>query len=559
MRALLGAGVVAAGAMMGAGAASAAPADPDFTPVGRYQVDFSLNGGTAAETFAIETTRMYVTNAANNTLDVVDISDPAAPVLLERVDLPGGPNSVAARNGLIAVAVDATPKTDPGTVRFFTATKAGVTFLRDVEVGTVPDMVVFTRRGGELLVANEGEPSGYGPPYVDPEGSVSIIDTAAITNTKKPVKARTVDFRDFNVGASRHGELPAGIRLNGPGATVAQDLEPEYIALSPNRRTAYVSLQENNAVAVIDIARARVSRIVSMGLRDHSQPGFGIDAGDRDDPANPATNSSNTGAINIADWPVMGIPMPDGLESFRAKGREYIITANEGDAREWPGYPLTNGRPNPASDTGRLADVFNNARTQVPGFEASFLRANRNLGRLNISLTDGVTGPADNRVLVQPHSLGSRSVSILRPDGTLVWDSGDAFEQTIAAADAERVAGGLPRVFNVSNSNNTFDNRSDDKGPEPEDVAVGKINGRTYAFVALERAGGLMVLDISNPANGRVVRWVTTRDYGAPPATTDSGPEIVKFVTGKTSPTGKPLVVFSNEVSGSIVFLSPQS
>lgn len=533
MRALLGAGVIAAGAMMGAGGASAAaPADPDFTPAGRYQVDFPLSGGTAAETFAIETTRMYVTNAANDTLDVVDISDPAAPVLLQRVGLPGGPNSVDVKNGLIAVAVDAAPKTDPGRVRLFTATMTGVKFLRDVEVGAVPDMVIFTKRGGELLVANEGEPSGYngeivdGEPATDPEGSVSIIATAAITNTTKPVKVRTVDFRDFNVGGSRHGELPAGIRLNGPGATVAQDIEPEYIALSPNRRTAYVSLQENNAVAVIDIARARVKRIVPMGLRDHSRPGHGIDASDQD------------GAINIANWPVMGIPMPDGIDAFRLKGREYIITANEGDAREWGAF----------ADVGRLrGSTGDDANVQVPGNAGAFLRDNLNTGRLNISLTDGW----DGSILRQPHSFGSRSVSILRPDGTLVWDSGDAFEQTIAA---ER-----PSVFNVSNSNNTFDNRSDDKGPEPEDVAVGKINGRTYAFVALERAGGLMVLDITTPDKGRVVRWVTTRDYAAAPTATDSGPEIVKFVTGKNSPTGRPLVVFSNEVSGSIVFLSPQS
>jgi hypothetical protein len=551
MRALLGTAAITAGALVGANAAAAAAADPDFTQVGRYQVDFDLGGETAAETFAIENTRMYVTNVAadtpgiENTLDVVDISDPAAPVLLQRVELPGGPNSVDVKNGLIAVAVDGAPKTEPGTVRFFTATLTGVNFLRDVEVGAVPDMVVFTRRGGEVLVANEGEPSGYNGQGVDPEGSVSIIDTTGITNTKRPVRTRTVDFRAFNAGAPRHGELPPGIRLNGPGATVAQDLEPEYIALSRNRRTAYVSLQENNAVAAIDIAGARVKRIVSMGLRDHSAPGSGLDASDQD------------GAINIANWPVKGIPMPDGIDAFRVNGQEYIITANEGDAREWPGFPLTNGQPSPASDTGRLAGVFNNARTQVPGFEASFLRASSRLGRLNLSLTDGVTGPANDRVLVQPHSLGSRSVSIVRPDGTLVWDSGDAFEQTIAAADAERVLAGLPRVFNVSNSTNTFDNRSDDKGPEPEDVAVGKIDGRTYAFVALERVGGLMVLDITNPAEGRVVRWVTTRDYAAAPATTDSGPEIVKFLPAAKSPTGEPLVVFSNEVSGSIVFLSP--
>ncbi|MEA5549353.1 alkaline phosphatase, partial [Limnoraphis robusta CCNP1324] len=277
-------------------------------------------------------------------------------------------------------------------------------------------------------------------------------------------------------------------------------------------------------IAVIDVRRARVSRIVSMGLRDHSRPGAGIDASDQD------------GVIDIAPRPVLGIPMPDGIESFRLKGTDYIITANEGDAREWGSF----------ADVGRLrASTLQGANLQIPGFDGAALAQNTSLGRLNISLTDGWDGP----ILRQPHSFGSRSVSILRPDGTLVWDSGDAFERVTAAQ--------RPEVFNVSNSNNTFDNRSDDKGPEPEDVTVGRIDGRTYAFVALERVGGLMVLDITDPAKGRVVRWITTRDYAADPATTYSGPEIVRFLTRSQSPTGRPLIVFSNEVSGSIVFLSP--
>ncbi|MEQ9335687.1 MAG: choice-of-anchor I family protein [Miltoncostaeaceae bacterium] len=498
-------------------------ADPDFAQVGRYQVDFAIpEDASAAETFAIDRDRMYVTNAANGTLDIVDISRPDAPVLLERITLGAAPNSVDAGRTLVAVALDATPKTDPGTVRFFQRTRDGLRMLRDVTVGAVPDMVLFTDDGRKLLVANEGEPSGYGDEGVDPEGSVSIIDARGVERGAPAV--RTVGFRAFDEGGPRHDELPDGLRLNGPGARVSQDLEPEYIALSATGRDAYVSLQENNALAVIDVRRARVSRIIPMGLRDHSQPGAGIDASNRDD------------AINIAPWPVVGIPMPDGIDAFRLKGQDYVITANEGDAREWGSF----------ADVDRLRDAtLDGANLQVPGFDGADLAENENLGRLNISLTDGFDGP----VLRRPHSFGSRSVSILRPDGTLVWDSGDAFEQVTAA---ER-----PDIFNASNSNNEFDNRSDDKGPEPEDVAVGTINGRTYAFVALERVGGLMVLDITDPARGRVVRWVNTRDYTADPTATDSGPEIVKFIPRSQSPTRKPLVVFSNEVSGSIVFLQP--
>lgn len=504
------------------GAPGPVATDPDFEQVGRYQVNFTVpEDASAAETFAIVKDRMYVTNAANSTLDIVDIADPAAPVLIERIPLGASPNGVDASRDLVAVALDADPKTDPGSVRFYERTRDGLRELQDVVVGAGPDMVVFTQDGRRLLVANEGEPTGYEGEGVDPDGSVSIISTRNIRDGAPGV--RTVGFRAFNEGGPRNDELPAGLRLNGPGATVAQDIEPEYIALSENGREAYVSLQENNAIAVMDVRRARVTRIVSMGLRDHSRPGAGIDASNQDD------------AINIANWPVVGMPMPDGIEAFRLRGKDYIITANEGDAREWGSF----------ADVERLGDAVEPQNLQIPGFDGATLHDDARLGRLNISLTDGWDGP----ILRQPHSFGSRSVSILRPDGTLVWDSGDAFERVTAA---ER-----PDVFNVSNSNNTFDNRSDDKGPEPEDVTVGRIDGRTYAFVALERVGGLMVLDITDPAKGRVVRWITTRDYAADPATTDSGPEIVRFLTRSQSPTGRPLIVFSNEVSGSIVFLSP--
>jgi hypothetical protein len=524
MRALLGAGAITAGALVGAGAAIAAPGHPEFGPIGSYRADIPLGEDqTAAETFAISGGRMYVTNAVNRTLDVVDVTDPTAPVRLDRIALLAAPNSVDAAGDLVAVALDADPKTDPGSVRFFRRSGDSLAFIADVTVGAVPDMVTFTRGATALLVANEGEPSGYGGLGVDPEGSVSIIDTRGILDGATPT-VRTADFAAFNAGAGRHHELPAGIRLNGPGASVAQDLEPEYVSISRDGRTAFVSLQENNAIAQIDIRRARVSRIVSMGLRDHNAAGHAIDAGDQDS------------AINIAAWPVTGIPMPDGIAAFRVKGRDYVITANEGDAREWAGF----------ADVGRLRGSSGaDANVQVPGYSGSLLRNNANLGRLNISLTDGW----DGAVLRRPHSLGSRSVSILRPDGALVWDSGDAFERTIAAQ--------RPSAFNVSNSNNTFDNRSDDKGPEPEGVAVGKITGRTYAFVALERAGGMIVLDISNPSRGRVVQWANSRDYAAAPTATDSGPEIVRFLGPAKSPTGAPLVVLSNEVSGSVVFYAP--
>lgn len=526
-------------------AAPAGPGGPLLEFAGRYDAGFdftdpAFDDTPAAETFAIAAGRMYVTNVADRSLDVVDVRDVSAPERLARIPLPLEGNSVAAHGDLVAVALEASPKTDPGVVRFFRRRGDALAFVRDVAVGPLPDMVTFTRDGRLLLVANEGEPSGYGPGDVDPEGSVSIVDVRAALSGRGGPVVRTAGFGAFDEGGPRHGELPGGIRLNGPGATVAQDLEPEYIDVDPRGRIAYVSLQEANALALVDIRRARVARIVSLGVRDHSAPGHGLDPSDRDDPANPATNASNTGAIAIAAWPVVGIPMPDGIAAFRVEGRDYVITANEGDAREWGDF----------EDVARAGGLPLDPSAYP---DAAALQRNRALGRLNVSTTDGLN--AAGTAYARLHAFGTRSVSIVRPDGHLVWDSGDAFERTVAAQ--------RPDVFNASNSNNVFDNRSDDKGPEPEGVAVGRIAGRTYAFVALERVGGIMVLDVTDPARGRVVQWANTRDYAiAPPysatARTDSGPEIVRFLDRRESPTGRPLVAYSNEVSGTVVFMEPR-
>jgi len=121
---------------------------------------------------------------------------------------------------------------------------------------------------------------------------------------------------------------------------------------------------------------------------------------------------------------------------------------------------------------------------------AATLQEGENLGRLNVSTIDGDTdGDGDYDAL---YAYGGRSFSIRSANGDLVFDSGSRLENITARL--------LPEAFNSDNAeNDSLDSRSDNKGPEPEGVTVGRVDGRTYAFVGLERIGGVAVFDVSQP------------------------------------------------------------
>jgi hypothetical protein len=496
---------------------------PVFEFVGRYS-----NGG--AEVSAVLGDKLFVIGEGA-TLDVVDIADPAEPVLLRTVDLGAYGASItsvattptgfgAAR---VAVTLPSSDKTAPGTVVLLNP--AGNP-LRSALVGANPDMVTFDGSGKRALVANEGEPDSYAPKS-DPEGSVSVVDVAGLLSKRAGAAAvTTIGFADFNVGGPRHGELPADTRIFGPEATVAEDFEPEYITVDGDR--AYVTLQENNSIAELDLVTNTVVAIRALALKDHSLPGNGLDASDRD------------GGITIRNWPIYGAPMPDAIASYTVDGETYLITANEGDARaDWPGY----------SEEVRFADL---APLLDPAVftpeEIDQLRGNAALGRLNFTRASGdVDGDGLYEQLV---AFGTRSASIWTTDGELVGDTGDDLEQATATA--------IPGNFNATNDANNFDNRSDNKGPEPEGVAVGEIDGRTYAFVGLERPGGFAVFDVTDPTAPTLVQYVTSRDFTIDPTTsaTDSGPEVIRFVAAADSPTGVPLVIVNNEVSHTVAIFT---
>jgi len=247
-----------------------------------------------------------------------------------------------------------------------------------------------------------------------------------------------------------------------------------------------------------------------------------LDASDRD------------GVVNIRPWPVKGFYLPDAIDSFSVGGETFLITANEGDTRDWDGY----------SEEERVKDLTLDP-TVFP--LRATLRRDENIGRLKVTSSRGDTdGDGDFDEL---YSFGGRSFSIWDESGALVFDSGDAIEQIIAA---DPVFG---HIFNAGHTNITRDDRSDDKGPEPEAVAVHKIGPAHYAFIGLERIGGVMVFDVSEPAAPRFITYVNNRDPATKPALGaggDCGPEGLLVIDDSASPIGVPLLVVTNEVSSTV-------
>lgn len=877
-----------------------------LTPIGTYATGIFDEGSAEIPAYDPGSQRLFVVNAESVTVDVLDLSNPSNPTKLFSIDAEafgGSANSVAVKNGIVAIAVESDNTQEPGKAVFVDVNGS---FLNAVTVGALPDMLTFTPDGKKVLVANEGEPNDdY---TVDPEGSVSIIDISCGVENLTQDNVTTADFQAFN--SKLHELRSAGVRIFGPNASVAQDLEPEYIAVSPDSKTAWVTLQENNALAVVDIESGAVTNIVPLGFKDHNaspslqtfffdeaslpvigtteskgdiklsgfsglyfeginpetgnlqfvthfdrgpddgedqngnrifllpnlqpqlvrfeldknagtvevteriflkaqdgtpltglpnlkgldpdtpvdpngnllgfdplgadlegivrapdgtywtadeyrpsiyhfqadgtlieryvpqglpsqvgtpalpevynlrQPnrgfeaiafqdgkvyaflqsplnnpsarqtattrilefdpvtkttvgeylyvqddigrgsdkigdavaldktgeflvierdsGFGDDSvknvyrinlaqatnlqklsdsvltsgetfesltpaqlaqkgitpankelyadlaelgyGFTDKPegltlVNPTTiavlndndfgltdvpiglglvslnnaldASDRDGAINIRNWPVNGIYQPDAIASFEIHAQTYLITANEGDARDYDAF----------SEQKRVKDLKLDP-TAFPNAKA--LQADDALGRLYVTSTLGDNdGDGDYDKL---YSFGGRSFSIWDTQGKLVYDSGDEFERITAQL--------FPEEFNSNNtSNDTFDNRSDDKGPEPEGVVTGVVGDNTYAFIGLERIGGVMVYDVSKPTSPSFVQYINTRDFsvqfdvdedGDPNPTTeqviaagDLGPEGLAFVSANNSPNGKPLLVVANEVSGS--------
>ncbi|MFN6246947.1 choice-of-anchor I family protein [Microcystis sp.] len=480
------------------------------------------NSTTAANNFGAEipaydpsSRRLFLTGP-NNRLDIADISNPASPITLSSLDLSSygaGVNSVAIKNGIVALAMEANPITNNGSVVFFDTN--GV-FQSQVTVGALPDMLTFTPDGNRVLVANEGEPANG----VNPDGSVSIIDLSA--GVLNPT-VNTATFTSFN--GQENTFRSQGVRIF-PGQTVSQDVEPEYITVSDDGTTAWVSLQENNAIAIVNIVNAQVTSILPLGAKNFNAPGNGLDPSDQDGVV--FGGATNSPAVRINNWPVFGLYQPDTIATVTIAGQTYLISANEGDTR------------NEARRVSTLTldpNAFPNAAT---------LKLTQNLGRLDVSSIDGLNGQGQYSQLF---AYGGRSFSIWNVTNGLsqVFDSGDDFEQILATFSATPLT---PSIFNSDGTPSSFDSRSDNRGPEPEGLALGTVGNRLYSFVGIERAGGFMVYDITNPSNPLFTNYINDSQLG------DISPEGLLFIPAADSPNGTPLLIVANEVSRNVAIYS---
>lgn len=499
------------------------------------------------------TDKLYVVNAKEKRIDVLSLDADSKPTQTSTIDLftagvsaeinIGAANSVAVHNGLVAVAIENENKQENGIIALYRSDD--LTLVTTYPAGALPDMVSFSKDGRYIASANEGEPNDN---YTnDPEGSVTLVDLK-----KGPLKATISQITFTDILA-----VDEGVRISGKNASIAQDLEPEYLTFADNGKL-YVALQENNAFAIIDPKKGQLEKIVGLGSKSWSDSK--LDASNKDGILGNLTNYTN----------LVGLYMPDSIDSYSVNGKTYIISANEGDGREygiettqkvcdelgftWDGddYKRTRNYSKKEDFCISHIDEVRGKDLQVAANHPLFLalKDNDQLARLKVIKPNGVL-PADSNV----EAFGSRSFSIWDAEGELVYDSGDQFARVIRTKNRDN--------FNSSNdSNDSADGRSDDKGGEPEAIEVATINKRHYAFIGLERQGGILVYDITDPTKAQVLSFTNRRDFSQNVCTQmkdeecandtynaaagDLGPESINYFTRN----GDHFIAVGNEVSG---------
>ncbi|MDL4842078.1 choice-of-anchor I family protein [Aquibacillus rhizosphaerae] len=505
--------------------------------VARYASGAEIDdGGTEIVAYDAKNYQAFSVNGAEKALDILDLSvlqdNQTTIPLKKRIPLSeigveaGDVTSVAIdpEGNYIAITAPADPKTENGYVVFLDTDGNS---LANVEVGASPDMVTFSPDGSKALVANEGEPNDdY---TVNPHGSVSIIDVSGDIKQLDQSAVTTVDFSDVTI--------PDDIRKVHPDSTYAEDLEPEYIIVDHASQYAYVGIQEDNAIAKLDINAKQFVQVKSLGYKDFSTNHM-LDASNKDN------------GINLQNWPVLSIYQPDGMAMFEANGKSYILTANEGDAQDWDGFSEEERVKDIAKDIGYElnADLYAGyTQQQLDDMVANGLFENEQLGRLTSSTSHPTN---ENGKYEAVYGYGARSFSIWDAESLeQVYDSGDDFEQKMSTF--------YPDYFNTNNDDDGFDSRSDDKGPEPESVISGHVQGKDYGFIGLERQGGIMVYDLSNPTAPKFDSYFSSRIFHGQDAkvTTESGdsaPEGLTFITAEESPIRQELLLAAHEVTGTI-------
>ena len=543
--------------------------------VGRIQLNSDDPEGAAEIVqFHSASSTIYAINSAADepTIEIIDASTLTSDVLANPLSsenltsitlvLPteqnsvqlAGPTSLAVSGNWMAVAMPAADKATNGMVLFYNGLDtSSPTFVKAVEVGNLPDMVTFTPDASKVLTANEGEPSGdY---TIDPEGSISIISIVDGTPSDTSINISFSGYNGKQADLEKQGmhfPNPSGRTINRSliSTTVAQDLEPEYITTT--NEVAYITLQENNGLAVVDLSDNSV-KVIGLGFKDWSE--FQIDG-------------MEDGTVSFGQYDnLYGMYMPDTIATFQWKDANFLVTANEGDAREYffdtlntdgvqdedlcnsaggQDFDEDDGCLSYTEETqGRRLDYSpgSNLETIAGDDPRDFDFTAFPLGRLTVT---NVLGDSDNNGEYEAlYAYGARSFTIWDTNGLVVFDSGDDFERITASIHGN--------AFNNNNDENAGDSRSANKGPEPEALTVGQVGDKTYAFIGMERLGGIFVYDVTNPYDAMFVDYVINRDLTeGGDLIGDSVPEGMVFVDATNSPTGNTLIIIGNEVSGTV-------
>ena len=470
--------------------------DPStFTEIG--QIDIGDVGAAEISAFDPSTNRLFVVNNSEiNKIDVIDLKDPASMRVIGSISVQpygGVVNSVSVSNGKLAAAIESLDKQAAGKLVIFQT--SDYRELSKVTVGALPDMVTFSPDGKFILTANEGEPN---TDYTnDPNGSISII------SVKENYAVSTLDFVGF---ANQEEDLKSkGFRIFGPSNDFAKDVEPEYVTVSADSKTAWVTLQENNAIAKINISSKAITDIYPLGFKDYNLAGNEIDVSDKDDGMEPKK------------WNIKGIYMPDAIAVLETNGTPFLFTANEGDAREYDAF----------EELDRIKNVTLDP-TSFP--DAAALQKDEMLGRLNITTTLGDNDhDGDFETL---YSLGARSFSVWNGnDGVQVYDSKNELDKKATEAGFYD------------------DGRSDDKSIEPEGITIGKVGNTNVAFVGMERADAVAIYNIDDPSHPKFLQILQSGD----------APEGIMMVKAEDSPTKKTLLIVSSEEDGVIKVYTPKT
>jgi len=483
--------------------------------IGSYEPSKTRTNSCEVIAYEPKTQRLFTTSGIEGYVDITDFSEPSSPKLIRSINMNqyGSVTSLAVSEQLLVVSCPNIIPEQPGAVIVM---NIDGTPLKQFTVGAQPDMITFSPDGTKILIANEGQPNlDY---TVDPEGSVSIIDISKGINNTSQSNVKTLDFTSYNAQAA--SLIASGVRKIKATSTLSQDLEPEYITVEPSSKTAWVTLQENNAIAVINLENQTIASIFPLGTKDISIPGNGIDACD------------NISTIAIANWPIKANFIPDAIANYSSQGKRLLVIANEGDEKE---YGAFTERTTVGAGNYTLDPIVFPQRNQ--------LRKSHMLGRFRVT---NVTGDKNGDGLFEEiHCVGARSFSIVDADTkSLIYDSGDDFEMITSSLSW------ISPIFNADNASNAPKNRSRAKGPEPEGITIAEIDGRTYAFTTLERVGGIMAYDITNPNNVTFVDYANSRSTST--YSGDHGPESIVYIPPTNHSKNRSYLAVANEISGTV-------